>query len=316
MSEFIDYYEILQVHPKADHEVIDKAYKALIFKHHPDRGGDAERARLLNLAYEVLSEPARRASYDMEYEERAGSHGGASAPGRTIEIVDIFIRSGWPDLSALHDDYVLTWVAYEAWVRGNTESAFVSALESLVERTSIVAGLPAAELVEPAAHAFPRAAGSYSFEATRLSLLIGELPRFDYVEFPKSVLDLYQEYLSIPTVKQSIPRLKEIGDAFYQTLGVFMYFVKKYHPLLAPEYGRVASTRFAVTPFNARANGRPLSERLTSMVALMSRSFSHSEWQAWANKYGELTPPDLSARSIVGNAFVAVGSIILGEEMA
>ncbi len=65
MSDFIDYYEVLQVHRKAEPEVIAKAYRALMLKYHPDQSGkDGERARLINEAYEVLSEPRKRAEYD------------------------------------------------------------------------------------------------------------------------------------------------------------------------------------------------------------------------------------------------------------
>lgn len=63
-----DYYEVLQVSPDADPEVIEKAYKVLARKHHPDaRGGDRGAHEMmveLNEAYAVLSDPKRRAAYD------------------------------------------------------------------------------------------------------------------------------------------------------------------------------------------------------------------------------------------------------------
>ncbi|MGQ9630959.1 MAG: DnaJ domain-containing protein [bacterium] len=64
-----DYYEILQVHPKADAKVIEKAYKTLMLdlKKHPDRGGSVEEAQLINEAYSVLSDPQRRRDYDRKY---------------------------------------------------------------------------------------------------------------------------------------------------------------------------------------------------------------------------------------------------------
>lgn len=69
--EFIDYYEVLQVHPCAHAEVIEKAYKALIFKYHPDRGGDEERTKLITAAYYVLSNAQRRSEYDEACRNRA-----------------------------------------------------------------------------------------------------------------------------------------------------------------------------------------------------------------------------------------------------
>jgi curved DNA-binding protein CbpA len=62
-----DYYAILQVHPQADREVIGAAYRKLAAKYHPDVSASpdtAEKMKLLNEAYEVLSDPARRAAYD------------------------------------------------------------------------------------------------------------------------------------------------------------------------------------------------------------------------------------------------------------
>lgn len=62
-----DYYEILQVHPGAEWEVIEAAYRRLARKYHPDVNKDVEaeeRMRDLNAAYEVLSNPIFREDYD------------------------------------------------------------------------------------------------------------------------------------------------------------------------------------------------------------------------------------------------------------
>lgn len=66
MAEFVDYYDVLEVSPNARQGVIEKAYRALMLEEHPDRGGDTRRAQLINEAYEVLSDPARRQQYDRE----------------------------------------------------------------------------------------------------------------------------------------------------------------------------------------------------------------------------------------------------------
>ena len=63
-----DYYSILQVDPHAEPEVIQAAYRSLAAKHHPDidsSPGAIERMKLLNAAYEVLSDLAKRRKYDM-----------------------------------------------------------------------------------------------------------------------------------------------------------------------------------------------------------------------------------------------------------
>lgn len=59
-----DHYEVLQVHPAAEPEVIRSAFRALARKHHPDFGGDARRMAALNEAWDILGDPGRRAAYD------------------------------------------------------------------------------------------------------------------------------------------------------------------------------------------------------------------------------------------------------------
>ena len=61
------YYELLQVSPSADLEIITGAYRALIRRHHPDRNPSPSAeatTKRLNEAWEVLSDPTRRADYD------------------------------------------------------------------------------------------------------------------------------------------------------------------------------------------------------------------------------------------------------------
>ncbi len=67
MATQLDCYGILQVHPKAEKEIIDVAYRKLASKYHPDvsQVPDAsERMKQINIAYEVLSDPIKRAAYD------------------------------------------------------------------------------------------------------------------------------------------------------------------------------------------------------------------------------------------------------------
>ncbi|MGC9066941.1 MAG: molecular chaperone DnaJ [Minisyncoccia bacterium] len=59
-----DYYEILGVPKDASQEEIKKAFYKLAHKYHPDKGGDAEKFKEINEAYQVLSDPEKRAQYD------------------------------------------------------------------------------------------------------------------------------------------------------------------------------------------------------------------------------------------------------------
>ena len=81
----IDYYELLQISPRAGSDTIHRVYRYLASRFHPDnqRSGNAETFRLLTAAYDILSDPARRAEYDTHWE---GTH---NAPLSTsIDFMD------------------------------------------------------------------------------------------------------------------------------------------------------------------------------------------------------------------------------------
>src|SRR5580700_7962827 len=65
-GKFQDHYIVLGVEPNADSETIQAAYTALAQKYHPSNPttGDQEKFGALNQAYEVLCDPALRATFD------------------------------------------------------------------------------------------------------------------------------------------------------------------------------------------------------------------------------------------------------------
>jgi molecular chaperone DnaJ len=81
-----DYYEVLGIGRDATDEEIKKAFRKLAFKHHPDHNSDTgaeNKFKEVNEAYQVLSDPDKRAAYD-----RFG-HGGADGLfGRGFEGFD------------------------------------------------------------------------------------------------------------------------------------------------------------------------------------------------------------------------------------
>jgi hypothetical protein len=66
MNNRRNHYRLLQVQPDAPVEIIRASYRTMMreLKLHPDLGGAADLAAAINGAYEVLSDPARRAEYD------------------------------------------------------------------------------------------------------------------------------------------------------------------------------------------------------------------------------------------------------------
>ena len=60
-----DYYKILGVEKNASAEEIKAAYRKMAHKYHPDKsGGDEKKFKEINEAYQVLSNPEKRANYD------------------------------------------------------------------------------------------------------------------------------------------------------------------------------------------------------------------------------------------------------------
>lgn len=68
---WVDYYEALQLSPSADPETVDRVYRLLAKRYHPDNrvSGDAERFNEVRAAFETLSDPESRAQYDASYEQ-------------------------------------------------------------------------------------------------------------------------------------------------------------------------------------------------------------------------------------------------------
>lgn len=75
-----NYYEILEVNKKASKEVIEKAYKVLVKKYHPDLQGNQKQIHIdkkmkeINEAYEVLSNDFLREQYNLELEKQEANN--------------------------------------------------------------------------------------------------------------------------------------------------------------------------------------------------------------------------------------------------
>ena len=99
MADKRDYYEVLGVDKSSDENTIKKAYRQLAKKYHPDMNpGDAEaevKFKEVNEAYDVLSDPDKKAKYDQyghaAFDPAAGGGAGFGGFGDFgVDINDIF----------------------------------------------------------------------------------------------------------------------------------------------------------------------------------------------------------------------------------
>jgi curved DNA-binding protein CbpA len=68
----LDFYELLQVSASAETDTINRVYRLLAQRYHPDNRetGDESRFRSIQEAHAVLSDPEKRARYDIRYHQQ------------------------------------------------------------------------------------------------------------------------------------------------------------------------------------------------------------------------------------------------------
>lgn len=97
-----DYYEILGIPRTASEVDIKTAYRKLAVRHHPDKNPDdpeaEEKFKEAAEAYAVLSDPAKRASYDRFGHAGVGAGAGAGFDPGFTNIEDIFDLFGFGDM--------------------------------------------------------------------------------------------------------------------------------------------------------------------------------------------------------------------------
>ena len=125
----VSLYEVLQVIPTAEPEVVRAAFRALARKHHPDAGGDERVMATLNAAWHILGTPDLRHAYDLERARtraavrrpdvdsrpadlrRPDTSNAFQAPPGTGTVLDFGRYAGWSigSLAASDPDY-LEWL--------------------------------------------------------------------------------------------------------------------------------------------------------------------------------------------------------------
>jgi molecular chaperone DnaJ len=90
-----DYYEVLGVNRNSTPDEIKKAYRKQSMEHHPDKGGNEEVFKEVAEAYETLSDPKKKESYDV-YGHNGPRNNGGGGGGNPFDIfAEMFGKSGF-----------------------------------------------------------------------------------------------------------------------------------------------------------------------------------------------------------------------------
>lgn len=86
----MDHYAVLGVAKNATSDEIKKAYRKLASQHHPDKGGDTNKFQEIQIAYDTLSDPQKRAQYDSPQPQMQGFPGGFHWNVNGVDLNDVF----------------------------------------------------------------------------------------------------------------------------------------------------------------------------------------------------------------------------------
>lgn len=100
----MDPYKVLGVDRNTNENELKKAYKAKAMKHHPDKGGDENKFKELNEAYDVLKDPQKKAAYDRYGTTNANQQGGDNFhfTGDINDIFNNFFNQGGSPFNRSH----------------------------------------------------------------------------------------------------------------------------------------------------------------------------------------------------------------------
>lgn len=119
-----DYYAILGVRSDADLVEIKKAYRKKAHECHPDRGGSHEAIMLVNEAWFVLSDPARRAEYDSVRQSSSAD------AGKDWAVTVSAVRSR-------AQEYPRDWTEFTSWMEAALDDIANARYEGAGERVGL-----------------------------------------------------------------------------------------------------------------------------------------------------------------------------------
>jgi curved DNA-binding protein CbpA len=85
----VTHYQTLGVSSDSKHDVIRGAYRSLVNRHHPDKGGDPLIFKAIQEAYEILGDETRRRAYDVATKKKPVE----SLPETTSRMVDEYFAA-------------------------------------------------------------------------------------------------------------------------------------------------------------------------------------------------------------------------------
>ena len=85
MTDDMTHYDVLQIPENASTELINKQWKKLSLKHHPDRDGDPTEMVKVNTAKDVLSDANARMTYDRKLQRERQAREAAAMEAAAME---------------------------------------------------------------------------------------------------------------------------------------------------------------------------------------------------------------------------------------
>lgn len=103
-TDIDDYYEILQISPNADSETIQRVFRMLAQRYHPDNSetGDEKVFQRVLHAYRVLNDPEKRISYDVQHQASRALRWKIFDQSKSSQGVEGEKRKRWGVLSLLY----------------------------------------------------------------------------------------------------------------------------------------------------------------------------------------------------------------------
>jgi len=160
LSDFTDYYEILEVSPNAQAGTIERMFRYLAHLYHPDNRetGDRSHFDAVMEAHNALRDPAKRAQYDVERKSRVDGHAnlgkvfkdsdgigqGVDIQSRLLSLLYVRCRQsvrqpGMGDIElenlsgcpAEHLEFHLWYLKEKGWIRRIEDGTFAITVEGV-----------------------------------------------------------------------------------------------------------------------------------------------------------------------------------------